>query len=374
MGDYQQQIEQGLAALKARDPANAARYLSEASKTAPPSDMPWIALGNAQLSLGRNGEAETAIDAQLELAPRDVGALLLKGWLREQANDTRAAVSFYRAALNQAAISGTPPALQQLHGHAAVYAEQANDGFESHLLAALGTDLSPVMTEALELLTGRRQLFLQEPSLFYYPGLPQKRFYDPADFPWLEQMLALLPEMQAELHSVMTEGANGFAPYVHRAPNRPAPNNPLLDNEAWTAFHFWRDGDVVAENAMRCPATMKALSHAPMPQIAGRSPNAHWSRLLPGAHITPHTGMLNTRLICHIPIKTAPHCWLRVGSETRGWEEGQPLLFDDSINHEAKNEGDQERVVLLFEIWRPEIDAADREAIGRIFQAIGEFQ
>ena len=111
-----------------------------------------------------------------------------------------------------------------------------------------------VMTEALELLTGRRQLFLQEPSVFYYPGLPQMRFYDPADFPWLEQMLALLPEMQAELHSILSEGANGFAPYVHRPQNRPAPNNPLLDNDAWTAFHFWRDGDVVAENALRCPA------------------------------------------------------------------------------------------------------------------------
>ena len=51
-----------------------------------------------------------------------------------------------------------------------------------------------------------------------------------------------------------------------------------------------------------------------------------------------------------------------------------PLVFDDSINHEAKNDGPQERVVLLFEIWRPEIDVADREAIGRIFQAIGQYE
>ena len=48
------------------------------------------------------------------------------------------------------------------------------------------------------------------------------------------------------------------------------------------------------------------------------------------------------------------------------------MVFDDSMEHEARNEGPQERVVLLFEIWRPEIAAADREAIGRIFQAIGE--
>ena len=82
--------------------------------------------------------------------------------------------------------------------------------------------------------------------------------------------------------------------------------------------------------------------------------------------------MLNTRLICHIPILTAPRCWFRVGSERREWIDGVPLVFDDSIDHEAKNDGPQERVILLFEIWRPEIDAADREAIGRIFQIVGE--
>lgn len=373
MGDYRAEIEQGLAALAAQDTTRAVTHLRAASRTAPGAEMPWLALGNAELALGNNSAAEEALDTQLDLAPRDVGALLLKGWLREQAGDARSAVSFYRAALNQAAVTGVPQALATLHNHAGRYAEQANDGFESYLLDQLGTDLSPTMSEALELLTGKRQLYLQEPSVFYYPGLPQKRFYDPADFPWLEQMLVHLPAMQAELAAVLGSGGDGFAPYVHRKEHRPAPNNPLLDNQAWTAFHFWQDGAKVEENAARCPATMEALSHAPMPEIPGRSPNAHWSRLLSGAHITPHTGMLNTRLICHIPILTAPDCWLRVGSEVRGWVDGVPLVFDDSMNHEAKNDGRQERVVLLFEVWRPEIDLADREAIGRIFQAIGEY-
>ncbi len=374
MGDYHFEIEQGLKALSDRDLAKAAGHLWEAAKTAPTAEVPWLALGNAELGLGNNPAAEEAIDRQLELASRDVGALLLKGWLRELNGDARAAVSFYRAALNQAVLSGVPEALQSLHARAARFAQQVSGDFESYLLSRLGSDLSPTMAEALELLTGKRQLYLQEPSVFYYPGLPQKRFYDPEEFPWFESVLALLPQMQAELVRAMESGANGFAPYVQRTQHRPAPNNPLLENEAWTAFHFWRDGKVVEENAALCPATMEALSFVPMPVIPGRSPNAHWSRLLPGAHITPHTGMLNTRLICHVPILTAPSCWLRVGSETREWIDGVPLVFDDSINHEAKNEGQQERVVLLFEIWRPEIDAADREAIGNIFQAIGEYE
>ena len=83
--------------------------------------------------------------------------------------------------------------------------------------------------------------------------------------------------------------------------------------------------------------------------------------------------MLNTRLICHIPILTAPDCTLRVGNETREWHDGVPLIFDDSIEHEARNAGPQQRVVLLFEVWRPELGADDRAAISRIFQAIGAY-
>ncbi|WP_176399754.1 aspartyl/asparaginyl beta-hydroxylase domain-containing protein [Novosphingobium sp. B 225] len=373
--DYRQAITQAMQALQARDHQRAAELLRAAATTAPLAEMAWVPLANAELALGQNDAAEAAIDQQLLLKPREVGALLLKAYLREQARDARAASSFYRTALGQAALEGNlPPALAALHAHAGRYLGEADKGFEAYLIDQVGTALSPTMAEAIELLTGKRELYLQEPSVFYYPGLPQKRFYDPAEFPWFQPMLALVPQMQAELAAVLGEGAEGFAPYVHRKQHRPAPNTPLLDSQDWTAFHFWRDGELDEGNAARCPATMEALSHAPLPQIPGRSPNAHWSRLLPGAHIAPHTGMLNTRLICHIPILTAPQCWFRVGSETRGWEHGVPLVFDDSINHEAKNDGSQERVILLFEIWRPEIDTADREAIGRIFQAIGRYE
>ncbi|MFO1255103.1 MAG: aspartyl/asparaginyl beta-hydroxylase domain-containing protein [Sphingomonadaceae bacterium] len=364
----------GLAALSARDPATAAGHLRRAAASLPREVMNWVALSQAELALGNHGAAEAALEAQLDIAPRDVGALLTRGLLREQAGDARAASSFYKAALNQiAAEGGLPPPLVSLHDHARAYLRQAEGSFEAHLLEALGDELSPTMVEAVELLLGKRQLYFQQPSVFYYPGLPQKRFYDPAQFPWLEPMLALVPEMQRELAQVLASGAEGFAPYVRTPPNRPAPNSPLLDNQDWTAFHFWRDGAVVEENAARCPATMQALSHAPLVETPGRSPNAHWSRLLPGAHIAPHFGMLNTRLICHIPIMTAPDCWLRVGSERREWIDGVPLVFDDSIDHEARNDGPSQRVILLFEIWRPEIEEGDREAISRIFEAIGNY-
>ena len=89
--DYRAAIREGLAALTARDMARAADLLRAASGVAPAGEFPWIALANAEQALGRNDAAEAALDRQLERAPRDVGALLMRGWLREQAGDARAA-------------------------------------------------------------------------------------------------------------------------------------------------------------------------------------------------------------------------------------------------------------------------------------------
>ena len=367
-------IAEGLAALRVRDVLRAATALRAASAAVPATQMPWPALAQAELALGDHGAAELALDQQLALAPRDVGALLAKGQMRQRAGDDRAAVSFYTTALAQASVSGMPRGMEGMAAAAQAFLGEADRSFRRHLDDVVGSGLSPAMEEALGLLKGTREVDLQRPSLFYYPGLPQRRFYDPAEFPWLDAMLALVPAMQAELDAVVgQEAADTFAPYVTGSANRPAPNNPLLGDPAWGAFYFWKDGAPVAENAARCPATMAALALSPMPQIPGRAPSALWSRLKPGTHIAPHVGMLNTRLICHVPIRTAPHCTLRVGSETRTWEPGVPLIFDDSMEHEARNAGPETRTVLLFEIWRPEVPEEDRAAISRLIEGIAGY-
>jgi hypothetical protein len=327
----------------------------------------------ASLAAGDLPAAEAAIDRRLEMAFRDVGALLLKGLLRERAGDLRAATTFYTAALAQAEVDGgMPPPLIQLADHARAAMARAQSDFAAHLDHSLG-DLPPRVQEAVELLRGTRELYFQQPSVLYFPGLPQRRFYEASEFDWLAGVLAAIPAMQAELAAVVADGDAAFAPYIERPVDRPAPNNPLLESSDWGAFYFWRNGAPVGDAAARCPATMAALALAPMPRIPGRSPNALWSRLKPGTHIRPHVGMLNTRLICHVPIKTAPACTLRVGSETREWIDEVPLIFDDSIEHEARNDGPADRVVLLFEIWRPEVTPEERDGIAAILGAVESY-
>ena len=369
-GEHGARLDAAVAALRGGDFARAADLLRGLAGELPCEQMPWEMLARAEEGVGDRAAASAALDRRLLLDKRDIGALLLKGRLFEQDGDVRAASSFFQAAINQQTLTGgCPRQLEALLEHGRRFIAESGRRYAEHLFDRLEAPPSPRVAHALDLLSGKRELYLQQPSVFYFPELPQRQFYEADEFPWLAPILALVPEMRGELDAVEADEER-FSPYVTRDPARPAPNNPLLDDPAWSAFWFWRGGEIVAENAARCPATIRALEHAPMPRIGGRSPVAHWSRLLPGAHIRPHHGMLNTRLICHVPIRTAPGCSLRVGNEVREWRDGLPLVFDDSIEHEARNAGGQSRTVLLFEIWRPEITEGERTALVEIFESI----
>lgn len=342
---------------------------------------PWLLLAQACHLTGDDAAQEAALDRLLATDMRNLPALLMMGELKARNGDDRAANSCFTAALNMAAQSGNavPQSLAPLLGRAQSFLAESQRRFEAHLhncLNKAGLDIGPNgrrICESLDLLHGRSEIFLQQPSMFYFPGLPQRQFYERDEFPWLAEVEAAVPAMQDELQAVLADEA-GFAPYVEAVPGRPRPNNPLLENPDWSALYFWKGGVRIAENADCCPRTMAALEAAPIPVIEQRSPMALYSLLRPGTHIQPHHGLLNTRLICHIPLIVPGDCALRVGNETRAWEEGKALIFDDSIEHEAWNRSDRTRIILLFEIWRPEIGAEERTALTAIFEAINEYQ
>jgi aspartyl/asparaginyl beta-hydroxylase (cupin superfamily) len=79
---------------------------------------------------------------------------------------------------------------------------------------------------------------------------------------------------------------------------------------------------------------------------------------------------VNTRLICHLPLIVPGGCRLRVGNDTRALVEGKAWLFDDTMEHEAWNDSDRTRVILLFEIWRPELTEEERRLVSATFEAI----
>lgn len=371
-------LDQGYAALQRGD-LPAARSAFEAATAAAGHDARgWLLLAQTCALQGDHVAEEQALDRALAIEPRNLLALLAKGERIQARGDDRGAVSFFSMAL-QADTTGLPPVIIERLRHAATSVEAAGGRFEAHLersllKAGVASGQRPRrFVEALDIMAGRKDIQLQQPTSFFYPGLPQTCFYDATAFEWVAAFEAQASAMRAEVEQLLVEESN-FHPYVEGDADRPNRGHALLGDERWSAFDLWRGGEEVEENARRCPATMTALRSAPMPRIAGRSPMALFSQLRPHTHIPPHTGMLNTRLICHIPLIVPPHCRLRVGNEVRDVETGKAMIFDDSIEHEAWNDSDETRIVLLFEIWRPELDAAERVALTAMFEAISAYE
>jgi aspartyl/asparaginyl beta-hydroxylase (cupin superfamily) len=328
------------------------------------------------------GEA-TALDRLLALQPAHLGALLMKGAAMARSGDDDGAVGPYRAALGiaqQARARGEalPPMLASELGRAAQWVEQHIAERSSRIDRALAEGglgpgkRSDRIEEALAILRGEAPVQLQQPTSFYFPGLPQRAFYEREEFAWAAALEAQTASIKAELEALLAAQADEFEPYVAADADRSggtAPNAHLAGSRNWSAYHLLKSGELVAGHADRFPATLAALEAAPMPRIAGRSPMALFSMLRPGAHIRPHHGLFNFRLICHLPLIVPPDCTLRVGNQQRQWREGELLIFDDSMEHEAWNRSGEQRIILLFEIWRPEISEGEREALTLLLEA-----
>lgn len=329
----------------------------------------------------------TLEDAEARLAadPIDIEALVAKAAHEGAQGRERSAASFYRAALvaaGQKARSGPlPAALRAPIEQAQRALAEAEQGFAGRLLAKLAAEgfgngqRPPRFEQSLELLMGRRsaELQLQRPTTYYYPGLPQKRYYERAELPWSAAVERHSAAILAELERFTASGGDGFSPYLASDPSRPRTGyHGLTDNPSWSTFYLTENGVPVPALEAAFPVTFAALSEAPLVKIGARAPSVLFSRLQAGAHIPPHHGMLNARLICHLPLVVPPGCGFRVADEVREWREGELLTFDDSIEHEAWNRGPADRTLLIFDIWRPELDEKERAAVDALFRILDQ--
>lgn len=336
-------------------------------------------LGLAHACRALNDEAGkiAAIDRLLAVEPGNIRALVLKADHLCAAGDIRSASSYYLAAIRSAPPQDRLPAdlVPELR-RAREICDQFAAHYQSYIvdrLAAKGFDpatSSRRFAESVDIVLGRKQIYLQQPRYYYFPGLPQIQFYERGNFPWLDAIEQATDDIRAELRDVL-QNPDEFAPYVQGDVNRPHKEQAgMLNNPAWSAFYLWKNGEVVANNAARCPKTMEALRDAPLAHVPRRSPSILFSLLQPGARIPPHNGLVNTRLICHLPVIAPGQSSFRVGNDVRDWVEGKSWAFDDTIEHEAWNDSNQTRVILLFDVWRPELSAQERALVVSLFEAI----
>ena len=362
------------------DAVEARRLLEQITRADPDYFASWMKLAAMCRASGDHEAALGALSGALRLSPFDFTALLMKASLLEKSGQTTAAGEAYGHALAQRPEGDDLPAPIAA---ALAHAERQYAAHQDRLLQALRTAARPAMAEGSEIesrridrfctnVVRRTQPYHSTPTHFHFPDLPEVEFHDRRNFPWLATLEAATDAIRGEFERLVASEAAELVPYIQYPEDVPLKQWAALNkSRKWTAIHLLQNGHRVEANARHCPATMEVLRAIPQPVAAGCSPNAMFSLLAPRTRIPPHVGVSNTRLVCHLPLIVPENCGFRVGAETREWQPGKAWVFDDTIEHEAWNDSDKLRVILIVDVWAWALTAHEREAAAAILAASG---
>jgi aspartate beta-hydroxylase len=374
--------ELGLQMLARGEAGKASELFRRATQADPKHPNLWSNLASSLHALNQLPEELDAIERALALEPRHLAALLQKGALLEASGDPRNAARAYRNALATLPAGATPPAtvLAVIERARAAVAQD-----EAALATAIEERLAEVkarhgggpyrrVEHCIDLLTGKRARFTPQPTFMYFPGLPAVEFFDRADSPWLDALEAASDEIRSELMSVLVADREGLEPYIAYPEGLPINQwKELNKSRRWSAYFLWNQSEPQPAHLARCPRTAEALRAVPQCDVKGRGPTAFFSILESHTRIPPHTGVTNIRLTVHLPLIVPPNCGFRVGSETREWVPGKAWAFDDTIEHEAWNESDVPRGILIFDVWNPFLTLAERDLVRAATEVVGTY-
>lgn len=373
----------GVHAFQRGELAAALDLLDQARQRAPRDPMIPLTIGRVQRQAAQAPQEWAAIIAALEIDAYFLPGLLAKAEFLERQGQPKAAAAVFRDVLKVApAESEWPQALRRRLEHARSAVERDGDELLEFLRHRIGASRAGVdalqqgrWDEAASIMAGKTAPYHSQCNQLHVPRLPALTFHDPARFPWIPALQAQTPAIQAELRELVQGQSGEFVPYVAYAPGTPVNQwGQLNHSRAWSSYHLWAHGQAVEAHLAQCPRTAEALSAIERVDIAGLCPNAMFSALQPQTRIPPHTGETNARLVAHLPLVVPERCAFRVGYDWRQWEEGKVFVFDDSIEHEARNDSDQLRVVLIFDVWNPLLSLAERGVVEALALAMQEFR
>ena len=372
-------VLQAEAALAGRDPASAIALLDRADALGGVSPRSRMARAAALRAVGDARGALAALDDLLAEQPYHFLALLSKGAVLEQSGAAGAAVDVYRNAVKIAPpAERLPPAAARQLDAARSAVSRTDQALREHLASAVaglraehrGADLAR-FDEALDIFAGVKKAYVQEPLFFHYPRLPAIPFYDRSHFPWLEELDRATDLVASEMRVALdSAGEAELAPYIQYP--RGAPVNQwgeLNHSRRWSSYFLWKDGRRQDQACTRCPQTAALLERLPICRQHGYAPTAMFSALEARTHSPPHTGSTNVRLLAHLPLLLPGPARFRVGNETRKWRMGEAWVFDDTIEHEAWNDADALRVILIFDVWNPLLTEVERELVNALLAA-----
>lgn len=370
---------EGMTALRTGDPAAAIAAFTRATAADPAAGPLWRNLAHAYRLAGNVPGEREALDRALSIDRLDFTAQLRMAQLLQRIGEETGAMMAWSGVQQLAA--QMPPLAPQVAAELAegeVYCEALRARMAGAADVAIASVLDGDETDArrirafVDVALGRRSVYQNQCAGVYYPFLPADEYFDRRHFPWLDALEAGTATVQAELAALLANPpGDEIRPYVQLEEGTPENDWSALDGSLdWSACFLWEYGKPHQAVLDRCPGTAALLDRLPLARIPGRAPNAFFSMLKPHSHIPPHTGVTNTRAIIHLALEVPPGCGFRVGGETREWVEGKAFAFDDTIEHEAWNNSDRRRAVLILDAWNPHLSESERLAITRYFSAV----
>jgi aspartyl/asparaginyl beta-hydroxylase (cupin superfamily) len=193
-------------------------------------------------------------------------------------------------------------------------------------------------------------------NLTIYPDLATQAWYDASMFP-------IVGTLEASSETILRELAAVHPADFHREVES------IQRQGSWDVLMLYARGKRHDENCAKLPAAARIVEEfATIRTLAGL---IYFSRMLPDTHIAAHRGPTNLRVRCHLPLVVPEgDCRLRVGDETRSWEFGKCLVFSDFIEHEAWNRTLGPRIVLIVDLWHPDLSQTEVRMLERFYGRI----
>ncbi|KPU76971.1 uncharacterized protein Dana_GF11291, isoform D [Drosophila ananassae] len=196
-------------------------------------------------------------------------------------------------------------------------------------------------------------------SLYNVPGLKAQPFWEPHETGYQRH----LEKLQFHWRTIRDEalellGKTGF--FEDEA-------EQLRHKGVWQQFELFSQGRRMGDNCQKTPKTCALVQQ--FPESSGcRRGQVKFSVMKANTHVWPHCGPTNCRLRAHLTL-VAPEpkkTLLRVAEQERTWREGELFIFDDSFEHEVWHNGSLPRLVLILDMWHPELSSHQRRNLPAI--------
>jgi len=174
--------------------------------------------------------------------------------------------------------------------------------------------------------------------------LPNKSYFAPAEFVWTKSVDAQWKNILNEVIDARNK-PNGMYDICDISPEQ----YKVVDRGEWDFYPLYAYGVPFLDNLASCPKTANILEVIPY------KTTVFFSILKPGTHVKAHRGAYRGYLRYHLGLSVPEpeKCGLKLIDKTYHWKDGESMVFDDTFDHEAWNNGNEDRIILYVDFIRP---------------------